>query len=263
MRRYPYWASSVLLLSIFLFTIFYFADENMPVQGPVPPGTTAPFEKINTFYKAVETGDLITARKTVTPALWSALQSQGFFKRWQNLIINDKSLEFGIFLVNEHFLSERDGIAWALGSPDWRADSLHVPGQLETIHLLRVNGQWLIRRIDGRSPVEVASLFYHAVNDGRVKDMQTLTTVKYWDSLVAAGIITAYQQDRRTLPGDVYVVFRAYNFAEGSQSGWVTGSTLWAPTTGRGKEYLVTVMLTKENGAWKINNIIGHWKIGK
>ncbi|MHB1418098.1 MAG: hypothetical protein ACYCX4_00700 [Bacillota bacterium] len=268
MRKYPYWASSVLLFSIFVLTIFYYAgDRNNgglieSVQGQFPAGTTAPFETVNTFYKAVESGDSATARMTVTPALWSALQSQGFFRHWEEQKKIDPSLIFDIFLVSDQSINEQVGVGWVFGGPHWRANKLRINQNLVTIHLAQINGKWLIKRIDSRSPVEVASLFYQAVNDGRIKDMQALTTRSYWNMLTASGIIGAYERDRQSLSGKVYLVFEANDFAEGSKA-WVTGSTIWAPTTDRAKELAVTVEFVKDKGLWKINNIIGHWKIKK
>jgi len=218
-----------------------------------------PFDTVFHFFKAVENNNWELARVLVTPSLWEYLQKTGFDKKWERIKREDPSLRFMLFVVGNHFFDEEKGEGWLMGKADWSSELGKDYDFNSTIFLKRIGGTWKITKMLSISSVKTVDDFYKAINNGDFLRVQQLLTRRYWMNLKAKGVIDALQKEQFSFRKGVYVVFYADDFVEKKNEAWVKGDVIWKPLTRQEKEIHVNVHLLKENNAWKIDKIIGHW----
>lgn len=227
------------------------------------PDTSAPFNTIYYFYRAVGENNWEEAQRFVTPALWSYLKTSGFISAWEERKRRDSTLTFIFFLVREQGVNPRAGTAWALGEHRWTSRFPLLREPTETVLLVWTPQGWKIKEIKSFTAAEAADEFYTAINAADWRKLQELTAPEYWLKLGASGVLQALALERNRSQTGVYVVFHIRDFTENAREGWVEGEAIWQPLTEVQRETPVTIYLMRREEKWQVARIIGHWEIAK
>ncbi len=166
MKYYRIMISIFLLISLGYFSFLFFdydqQKENLSsfsVQDPINGNFEALFTLIYQYYQAIEVNDWTKIKTLVTPGWWAEINRSGYKEKWQNLIKNDPTIDFVMFMVIDQKNDQIDDFSWVIGKANWASSKQKMEDENQTIFFSKENDKWKISQIRLNLPVETVDNF--------------------------------------------------------------------------------------------------------
>lgn len=220
-----------------------------------------PFNLVYQFYEAIEKNEWEKVKEIVTPIWWGEMHRSGYKQKWQEVIKNDASINFVMFLVSSQKVDTENNYAWVIGKADWVSSNQVMDDENVTVFLIKEKNEWKINSILINMPVETVEDFYETINEGKFHQISSYLSKELWKKLDRSEIIDVLKSDWKKNKSGVYCVFYLQDFGINGNQSWVKGDVTWNPLTAEVNETPVTIYLTNHNEkGWTIDKIVGHWE---